>query len=76
MKLSRWIHASVKPIREGDYQVRFGTFMEPDIRTFKSGVWWFEGVAGRNGAESEFGVKPLYPEECWRGLAHKPKAKK
>jgi hypothetical protein len=62
-KLTPWFPGTVKPAREGQYQVRMCPGWRTITATWRSGHWWIDRtrikVAG-------------WPEAQWRGLAQEP----
>lgn len=63
-----WFHASVNPVRDGWYEVRYyGRDRDFRLRYFQAGIW----RTAPGGFTIAFGEGTLAPGECWRGLLEK-----
>ncbi|WP_369065294.1 hypothetical protein [Burkholderia gladioli] len=68
-KVTDWYPASVKPVREGEYDTRTAGSWPITTRKFMDEAWFFFDPVEQKWRPSIFGASD---SSQWRGLAEKP----
>lgn len=70
MKLTPWFPNSIKPVREGVYQIRGASFYEPNYRRWNGNGWseTYETPSGSVQSDMRLSYKHGQDMTGWRGI--------